>query len=110
MPILIAHLGQRPVSRDTGIIDQHIDLADLFGDLAAPFLAGIKIADIPFCSGDPGARCELARPFVIAAIIGDHRHPLVFQRNADRFADPACATGYNRHSRHALILLCLTAQ
>ena len=64
------HLLQHGVARDAGIVDQHLDRADLVLDIDDALLAGDVVAHVPFEDRDLGFLLEGLGGIVIAAIIG----------------------------------------
>ncbi|MFT6607946.1 MAG: hypothetical protein ACJA1G_000018 [Qipengyuania sp.] len=98
VPVRVAHLEQRAVAGDPGIVDHHVDRAMLLGDACAGRCDSLGVADIELARGDAGFFSETLGGFVIAGVIGDHgKTALVAQAFADCAADPACAPGYNSH-------------
>ena len=92
------------VAGDAGVVDEHVDRAELGLDLLHAFGAGIEIADVPFVDGDAGLGLELLRRRIIAGIA---RRDLVagrFQRLADRSSDAPRTTRHQCNTCHIVFL------
>jgi len=48
IPLLARHAMERRVPGDASIVHEHLDRAEILGDLRDPFGAGVIVADIPF--------------------------------------------------------------
>ena len=100
VPLLGRHLVEHAVAGDAGVVDQHVDRAEVGLHLCEAGRAGVEIADVPLVDVDAGLGLELGRRFVVA-VIG--RRDLVAggrQRFGDRRADAARAAGDDCHSAH----------
>src|SRR5690606_33866881 len=102
VPIVIAHPGEGAVAGDAGIVDDDIDRADLCRDAGAAVEAGLMVADVPFIGGDAGPIGKFARPFVIAAIVGDDGDAHVAQLQRNGFPDAATAAGDDCDTCHEI--------
>ena len=72
----IPHVARHPrhggVAGDTGVVDQHFDLADLGVDAVDRFLAGVEVAHVELVDGDAGRLVEGVGRRVVAGVIGHH--------------------------------------
>ena len=103
VPVFVAHLQQRAVAGDAGIVDDDVDRAVFFCHLAAGILHRVEIADVELDRRNAGFIGEFARRIVIARIIGDDgEFALVAQAFADGAADSARAPGNDGHTCHDL--------
>jgi hypothetical protein len=91
------------VAGDAGIVDHHIDRAELGLDLANALVAGVIVAHIPFIRRDAGALGEGLGLLVIARIVGGDGHPRIPKRKADRLADAAGSPRHDRYACHAFL-------
>ena len=71
-PLLRRHLVEHGVAGDAGIVDQHVDRAEVGLDLADAGRAGIVVGDRPFVDRNAGLGLELRRRLVVAGIVGRH--------------------------------------
>ena len=94
VPLLESHLMHGAIAGDSGVVDQHFDLADIVLDFRHSGLAGIVIPDIKFVGRNTGVLGELVRLFLVARISCDHGIASVLQRQADRFADSTATACY----------------
>ena len=85
------HLVEHGVAGDAGIVDQHVDRAEIGLDLADAGGAGIVVGDRPFVDRDAGLRLEFLRRLVIAGIVRGDAIAGLLQRDRDRRADAARA-------------------
>jgi hypothetical protein len=72
---------------DAGVVDQHVDRADIGFDLLDAGRAGVKRADVPFVDGDAGLRFEFFGGGVIAGVARRNLVARRLQRLADRRAN-----------------------
>ena len=102
VPIVIAHLQERAVARDPGVVDDDVDGAVLFRYFFAGFLHGVEIADIEFYRGNARFFGELTGRLVIAGVIGNDRTiTFVTQSFANSPTDSARTAGYDCNSSHS---------
>src|SRR5512140_2622995 len=94
------HLLEHGVARDAGIVDQHLDRADLVRNADNALLAGDVVADVPFEHRDLGFLLEGLSGLVIAAVIGGDIVASLLQRLADGGADTARSSGDESYSPH----------
>ena len=66
-------LVQHAVARDAGVVDQHVDRAEIGLDLGDARLTGVEVADVPAVGRDAGRRGERLGRRDIAAIGGGDR-------------------------------------
>jgi hypothetical protein len=57
----MVHALHGGVAGDAGIVDEHVDRAEIGLDLRNALLAGLEIGDIPFVGLDADALAERAR-------------------------------------------------
>src|SRR6185436_8766109 len=99
-PLAAIHPLHRRIAGDARIVDEDVDGPELALHLAHALDARVEVGYVPLEALDPGALGELARPFLIAGIIGRDLHAHVAQRHADCFADAARTARHDRHSSH----------
>ena len=77
VPLLERHLVKGAVAGDAGIVDQHVDRAEIGLDLLDARGAGVERTDVPFVDGNAGLGLEFLRGGVVAGIV---RRDLVARR------------------------------
>src|SRR5690606_33169206 len=102
VPIVEAHLEQRPIARDAGVVDQDVNRSDLLLHPAASSQRRFVIADVPLVGGDAGLVAERSRLGLVTSEIRDHRHSVALEHLADCPADATCSTGYDCDACHIL--------
>jgi hypothetical protein len=85
---------------DAGIVDEHIDRAEVGFDFLDTSGAGIERTHVPFINGDAGLVLEFVRRRVVAGIIGGNLVAGGLERLADRCANPPRPPRYQRNSCH----------
>ena len=80
---------QLRIARDTGIVDQHIDRAEIGFDLFDARRASLERGHIPFVDRDAGFGLEFLRRLVVAAVIGGDLIACGLERFGDCRADAA---------------------
>ena len=103
VPVLEAHLVERAVAGDPGVVDDDVDGTELRLDRSAAGLRRLVIAHVPPPCRDAGRFGKGAGLFVIAGIIGDDRVALPLEPLADRLPDPARSSGDDRYPAHAIL-------
>src|SRR3546814_10105183 len=66
LPHLVGHLQHDAVAGDAGVVDQHIDRAEIVDDPGDAALTGLMVGHVPFIGGNAVFLGECARLFVIA--------------------------------------------
>ena len=105
LPLLVRHLLEHGVARDAGIVDQHLDRADLVLDIDDALLAGDIVAHVPFKDRDLGFLLEGLGGVVVAAVIGGDLVAGLLQSLANGGADAARSTRDQSHPSHAFLPL-----
>jgi hypothetical protein len=85
--LLKRHLVKRTIFGDTGIVDEHIDRAEVGLDILDARRAGVERTHVPFIDGNAGLGLELVRRSVVAGITGGDLVACGLQRLADRRAN-----------------------
>ena len=88
------------VAGDAGIVDQHVDRAEIGLDLLEAGGAGVEGRDVPLVDGDAGLGLELLRRLVIAGVVGRDLVAGRLQRLRDRRADAARSARHHRNACH----------
>jgi len=70
IPLLERHLVECAIFGDAGIVDEHVDRAEVGFDLLDAVGAGLERTHVPFVDGDAGFRLEFVRRGIIACIAG----------------------------------------
>ena len=105
LPLFARHLVKHRVAGDAGIVDQHVDRAEVGLHLFDAGRAGIVVGDRPFVDGDAGFRFEPGGSLVVAGIVRRDLVAGVLQRHRDRSADAARSTRDDCHPCHVLLLV-----
>ena len=100
---------ERRVPGDASIVHQHLDRAEILGDLRDPFGAGVIVADIPFEAFDAEFLGTLVGGFVIAGVVRRYLETILHQPLGDGPTDPASSPRNKRHLCHCRLLL-ITSQ
>ncbi len=103
-PLLVRHLLEHRVARDAGVVDQHLDRADLVLNADDALLAGDVIADVPFEDRDLGFLLERLGGLVVARIIGRDVIASLLQCLADGGANTTRTSRDESHSPHNAFL------
>ena len=101
-PLLGRHAVEHGVAGDAGIVDQHLDRAEIGLDLLEAGGAGLVGGDVPLVDRDAGLGLELLRRLVVAAVVGGDLVAGGLQRLRDRRADPARSARHHRNACHAI--------
>ena len=91
---------ERAVAGDAGIVDQHIDRAEVGLDLLDAGGAGVERTDVPFVDGDAGLGLEFFRRRIVAGVTSRDLVAGRFQRLADRAADASRSPCHQRNTCH----------
>ena len=91
---------ERRVARDAGVVDQHLDRAEVGFDLLQARRACVVGSNVPLVDGDAGLGLELVRRLVVAGIACRDLVACGFQSLGDRRADAARSAGHHCHSGH----------
>ena len=102
MPILQGHLVPGGIAGDPGVVDQHVDRAQIGDDLPDAGLAGRKIRHVPFIDRDAGLLLELGRGLVIADIVGRNAVAGFLERLCTQGANAAGSTRHQCDARHSM--------
>jgi hypothetical protein len=100
IPLLQRHLVERAVLGDPGIVDKHVDRADIGLDFLDALGAGIERTDVPFVDGDAGLGLEFFRGRVVAGVTGGDLVAGGLQRLADRRANTASTPRHQCNTCH----------
>jgi hypothetical protein len=103
--LLKRHLVERTILGDAGIVDEHIDRAEVGLDLLDAGSAGIERTHVPFIDGNAGLGLEFFRRRVIARIAGGDVISGGFQRLADGRTDAPRSPRDQRNTCHVVFLL-----
>jgi hypothetical protein len=98
------HLFHRPGLDRAGVVDQHLDRAEIGFDLLEARRTGFERRHVPLVDADAGLGLELLRRLVVARVI---RRDLVsgsFQGLRDCCADTAGTTSHHCNASHTLLL------
>ena len=104
LPVLVGHLGGRPVDGDPGVVYQDVEAAVLIDDVVhdAPTVVGqanvafVQCAELVWILRRHG-RPELLGALALAPVTGRNRCPLGGQELADRGPDTAGTAGHQGH-------------
>ncbi len=107
LPLGMIHPFHRRVASDSGVVDKHVDRAEVAFDRSDSVNARLVIGDVEFIGLDPGPVGEFLRPLLIAGISRGDIHPHVLERDTDRLTDTARPAGYHCHSSHLSLLFSL---
>ena len=89
VPGIEAHLVQRAVPGDAGVVHQHLDRAEVLLDALDALATRLEIADVEAEGRDPGAVLECLGAIGAAHVIGCHTVARRRQRLGDGAADAA---------------------
>ena len=102
-PLFRLHAMEHGVAGDAGIVDQHVDRAEIGLDLFERLDAGVVGGHAPFVDGDAGLGLELVRRLVVAGVTGGDFVARGLERLGDRRADTACSARHHCDAWHALL-------
>jgi hypothetical protein len=102
VPLLARHLVEHGVAGDAGIVDQHVDRAEIGLHLGDAGRAGVVVGDRPLVGLDAGLGGEFLRRLVIAGIVRRDLVAGILQRDRDRRADAARTAGDQCNTCHAI--------
>ncbi|MGY3497397.1 hypothetical protein ACVW1B_006816 [Bradyrhizobium sp. USDA 4502] len=105
IPLLDRHLVERGILGDAGIVDEHVDRAEIGLDLLDAGRAGVERGDVPLVDRNPALRLELLRRGVIAGVARRHLVARRFQRLADRSSNTARSARHQCNTCHVRFLL-----
>ena len=93
VPLLLRHAMEHGVAGDAGIVDQHLDGAEIGLDRLDARGASVVVGDRPFVGLDAGLGGEFLCGLVIARIVRGDLVAGLLQRDRYRRADSAGASG-----------------
>ena len=94
---------QLRVAGDAGVVDQHVDRAEIGLHLLHAGRAGFERGHVPFVDRDAGLGLELLRRLVVAAVIGGDLVTGGLECFGDRRADAAGSSRHDCDAWHDLL-------
>ena len=98
-PVLVGHLAQHVVARDAGVVDQHVEVAELLGHALDHRPGLLRIGEVGL--GQQRSPAELGDLVhhllglgVAALVVHGHLGPFARQLQGDRPADAARRAGH----------------